>query len=95
MTTPEQSQGPAVFPHGEPSIELTSAYLQHAWGQVLANLRVAGNHPAVVEHHASVGEGFVWALSAAELITDEQRNTMTERLRLARDQSMRRLEVGQ
>jgi len=95
MTTPDPSQDPAAFPHGEPTIELTSAYLQHAWGKVLANLRVAGNHPAVVEHHASVGEGFVWALSAADMITDEQRNTMRERLRLARDQSMRRLEAGQ
>lgn len=93
MTDHENS--PAVFPHGEPAIELTPAYLQHAWGQVLANLRTAGNHVAVVEHHASVGEGFVWALSAADVITDEQRTMMNERLSKAREQSLRRVQAGQ
>lgn len=87
------TSSPAVFPNGEPAIELSPAYLQHAWSQVLANLRVAGMALAVVEHHASVGEGFVWALSAADQITDAQRDLMNELLRNARTQSLHRLEA--
>ena len=90
MATPEEHPNLAKFPFGEPRVELNTAYLQHVWGELLDNLHRAEHDCADIEGDALVGKGFILGLSAAEVVTDEQRDLMYDLLYKAREEALRR-----
>lgn len=90
MATPEANPKPAQFLFGEPRVELSTAVLQHFWGDLLDNLRRVEHDGAEIEIDTATAKGFILGLSIGALITDEQRDLMYELLSKAREAAVRR-----
>ncbi|WP_353102205.1 hypothetical protein [Stenotrophomonas lactitubi] len=90
MATPEANPKPAKFVFGEPRVGLSTAVLQHFWGDLLDNLCRVEHDGAEIEIDTATAKGFILGLSIGALITDEQRDLMYELLSKAREEAVRR-----
>ncbi|MCP2140717.1 UNVERIFIED_ORG: hypothetical protein J2Y94_002042 [Pseudomonas poae] len=90
MATPEANPKPVKFPFAAPSVELSTAELQHFWGALLDNLHRAEHDGADIETDSSKAKGFILGLEIGELITDAQRDLMYDQLSKAHEQAVRR-----
>jgi hypothetical protein len=90
MAAPEASSKPATFSSGAPRVELSTAVLQHFWGDLLDNLHRVEHDGAEIEIDTATAKGFILALYVGELITEVQRNLMHDLLSEAREAALRR-----
>jgi len=91
MASTEANPKPFNFPFAAPRVELSDAYLRHAWGEHLDKLHLTEHDDTEIEADTLRAKGFILDLTVGKQITDVQRDLMYDLLSKAREGAVRRV----